>query len=140
MLLNGSGLKVDHCNHVQLLKFFVPFNCNFSFLLLGVQNVGEWFIIQVHFLILNIRAFEVVKVKAEVIFGENSFSINCNIGVRHLALLLLSEYTARSVSLLRLSFTFLGVCALCQNGVCQFNLIEQLKFFTCCFWRVLWEQ
>ena len=80
------------------------------------------------FLILKRIVLEIIIVIAEVVFCEDCFSKYGNIGVNHLALLLLSEYTAGSIAFLGLSSRFLANNALLLHDFFLNNLVQRLDF------------
>ena len=80
------------------------------------------------FLILKRIVLEIIIVIAEVVFSEDCFSEYGNIGVNHLALLLLSEYTAGSIAFLGLSSRFLANNALLLHDFFLNNLVQRLDF------------
>jgi hypothetical protein len=73
---------------------------------------------------------------AEVVFSEDCFSEDGNIGVNHLALLLLREHTAGSIPFLGLSFRFIAIYAIILHGFFLIILVQRLDFCIVSFWRV----
>ena len=77
---------------------------------------------------------------AEVVFSEDCFSKYGNIGVNHLALLLLREHTAGSIPFLGLSFRFIAIYAIILHGFFLNILVQRLDFCIVSFWRVFWNE